>query len=105
MEETKEVAKSTLSRKQIAIRLLYTIMYLIIFEILKTIIQITVVFQYIYLLITQKHSGPLKNFSNKVATYAYKVISYVTLNDNIRPFPFQEFPVEMEKPEDHVVFD
>jgi len=105
MEDIKEVTESKLSRKKIGIRLLYTVMYLIIFEILKTVIQITVLFQYIYLLITKKYSVPLKNFSNKVATYAYKIIRYVTLNDNARPFPFHEFPEEMEKPEDHVIFE
>ncbi len=105
MEDMKEVTESKLSRKKIGIRLLYTVMYLIIFEILKTVIQITVLFQYIYLLITKKYSVPLKNFSNKVATYAYKIIRYVTINDNARPFPFREFPEEMEKPEDHVIFE
>jgi len=105
MENTQEITESALSRKTIGIRLLYTVMYLIIFEILKTIIQVIVVFQYIYLLITRKYSSPLRNFSNKVATYAYKIIRYVTLNDNIRPFPFHEFPEEMEKPADHVIYD
>ena len=70
MENTTEVTESKLSRKKIGIRLLYTVMYLIIFEILKTVIQITVLFQYVYLLITKRYSYPLKNFSNKVATYA-----------------------------------
>ena len=105
MENTKEVTESKLSRKKIGIRLLYTVMYLIIFEILKTVIQVTVLFQYVYLLITKRYSYPLKNFSNKVATYAYKIIRYVTLNDNDRPFPFHEFPEEMEKPQDYVMFD
>lgn len=105
MESTREVVESRLSRKKVGIRLLYTIMYLIIFEILKTVIQITAVFQFIYLLITQKYSSPLRNFSNKVATYAYQIIRYVTLNDNHRPFPFHEFPEEMEKPADHVTFE
>lgn len=105
MENTTEITESPVSRKKIGIRLLYTILYLIVFEILKTVIQITVVFQYIYLLITKKYSAPVRNFSNKVATYAYKVIRYLTLNDNLRPFPFHEFPEEMEKPEDHVVYD
>jgi hypothetical protein len=105
MENTQEITESSVSRKKIAIRLLYTIMYLIIFEILKTVIQVTVVFQYIYLLITRKYSNPLRNFSNKVATYAYRIIRYVTLNENLRPFPFHEFPEEMEKPGDHVIYD
>jgi hypothetical protein len=93
------------SRKQITIRLLFTLLYLVIFEILKLIVQVTAVFQFIYLLVTQNYSKPLRTFSNKVATYAYKVIRYATLNDNFRPFPFNEFPSEMEQPEQDVKFE
>ena len=93
------------SRKQIGVRLLFTLLFLVIFEVLKIVIQITVVFQFIYLLITRKYSNPLREFSNKVATYAYKILRYMTLNDNIRPFPFNDFPAAMEKPEEPVSFD
>lgn len=99
------IEEGTGTRKQIGIRLLYTLLCLIVFEILKLIIQVTVLFQFVYLLITKNYSQPLKSFSNRLATYAYKVIRYVTLNDNQRPFPFSEFPAEMEKAEDPVRFD
>lgn len=90
------------SRKQIAIRFLFTILFVIVFEILKTIIQVTVIFQYIYLFITKKHSEPVRNFANKVSTYAYKVLRYLTLNENLKPFPFTEFPKEMESPDSEI---
>lgn len=93
------------SRKQIGIRLLYTLLCLVILEIIKLIIQLTVVFQFVYLLITQKYSDPLKSFSNRLATYAYRVVRYATLNDNLRPFPFDDFPREMEKPQEPVSFE
>lgn len=91
------------TRKDILIRFLYTILYLIVFEAIKTIIQIIVLFQYIYLLLTQNHNEPVRLFSNKVSTYAYKIMRYMTLCENMRPFPFNNFPEEMEKPEDDVV--
>jgi hypothetical protein len=92
-------------RAKIGLRLLYTLLYLIILEVLKIVIQVTVLFQFVYLLITQKYSEPLKDFSNKVASYAYRIIRYTTLNENARPFPFNEFPKEFEKPDDEVDFD
>jgi hypothetical protein len=95
---------SNTSRKQIAIRLLYTLLYLVVFELLKAMIQLTVLFQFIYLLITCNYSDPLRRFSNKISTYAYKVMRYLTLNENLRPFPFSDFPGEMEQPEEEVVF-
>ena len=90
------------SRKKIAIRFLFTILFVIVFEILKTIIQLTVIFQYIYLFITKHHNEPVRNFSNKVSTYAYKVLRYLTLNENLKPFPFTEFPKEMDSPDSEI---
>lgn len=91
-------------RAQIGIRLAITLLCLILFEVLKLTVQITVLFQFVYLFLTQRHNQPLRNFSNKIATYAYKLIRYATLNDNQRPFPFSEFPSEMEPPVDTVTF-
>lgn len=91
-------------RKQIAIRLLYTLFYMVVFELLKAIIQLCVVFQYIYMLITQKSSEPVRNFSNRVVTYTYTVMRYLTLGANQRPFPFSDFPKDMEPPVEHIDF-
>jgi len=94
-----------LTRNKIAVRFLYTIAYLIIFEILKTIVQISVLFQYIYLFLARDYSNQLRTFSNKVSVYAYRVLRYITLNENTRPFPFGDFPDEMEPPEPKVDFE
>jgi D-alanyl-lipoteichoic acid acyltransferase DltB (MBOAT superfamily) len=96
---------NTFPRKKIAIRLLYTVFFLIVFEILKIIIQVSVIFQYVYLLISKTHNNPIRNFSNKVSVYAYRVLRYVTLNENKKPFPFQDFPKEFELPETEVLFE
>ncbi|MHC1742288.1 MAG: DUF4389 domain-containing protein [Syntrophobacteraceae bacterium] len=95
----------TPSRRQIAIRLLYSIFFLLVLEMLKFLIQITVVFQYVYLLVTQTYSRPLKDFTNKLAAYTYRVIRYTTLNEHERPFPFKEFPRDAERPDEPVRFD
>jgi len=94
-----KIQPTVLSRKGIAIRLLYTFFFLIVFEILKIIIQVTVVFQYIYLFITRTYSEPLRKFSNKVSIYTYRVMRYITLNENGLPFPFSDFPKEADPPE------
>jgi hypothetical protein len=94
----------TFPRKKIAVRLLYTVFFFIIFEILKIIIQVSVLFQYVYLLISKTYSEPVRNFTNKVSIYAYKVLRYVALNENEKPYPFNDFPQEIEKPEAEVFF-
>ena len=83
-------------RKKIVIRLLYTIFFLIVFEILKIIIQVSVLFQYVYLLISKTYSNPIRNFTNKVSVYAYKVLRYVTLNENEKPYRSEEHTSELQ---------
>ena len=95
----------TFPRKKIFVRLLYTVFFFIIFEILKTIIQVSVLFQYVYLLISKTYSEPVRNFTNKVSIYAYKVLRYVALNENEKPYPFNDFPQVIEKPEGEVFFE
>jgi hypothetical protein len=94
----------TFPRKKIVVRLLYTLFFLIIFEILKIIIQVSVLFQYVYLLISKTYNNPVRNFTNKVSVYAYKVLRYVALNENEKPYPFHDFPQEMELSEAEVFF-
>ncbi len=95
----------TVSRKQVAIRLLYTLLYVAIFEVVKTIILLTTVFEYFFLFITLRYNEPARTFANRVATYGYRLMRYLTLNDNQRPFPFSDFPAEIEPPDQEVRFD
>lgn len=99
-----DVLETAVSRKDILVRLLYTILYLLVFEIIKLIIQLIVVFQYIYLFISRSHNDAVRGFSNKLSTYTYDVMRYLTLNKNERPFPFNDFPPVMEEPVDEVTF-
>ena len=93
------------SRKQVAIRLLYTLLYVAIFELVKTIVLLITLFEYFFLLITLQHNEPARAFGNRVATYGYRVMRYLTLNENQRPFPFADFPAEIELPDEEVSFD
>ena len=92
------------TRGQIAVRLLITLLFLPINGIVNATIVLTTLFQYVYLLITLQHSEPVRAFANKVIGYGYRVWRYLSLNENRRPFPFTEFPGEMEAPDTEVSF-
>lgn len=92
------------SRQQILIRFLYTLLFTMVLEVVKMVVVLTTFFQYLYLFINKTHSEPARKFSNQAAVYGYRVMRYLTLNDNSRPFPFREFPPELEPPEDKVTF-
>ena len=97
-------AKPPITRGQIAERLLITLLFLPINGIVNAIIVLATLFQYILLLITFKHSEPVRAFTNKVIGYGYRVWRYVSLNENRRPFPCTELPGEIEPPEREVSF-
>ncbi|MEN8136291.1 MAG: DUF4389 domain-containing protein [Thermodesulfobacteriota bacterium] len=104
-KQTKKEQIPVVSVKQIGIRLLYTILFLVILGIVLLIVKLVVVFQFIYFLSTRQASEPVRQFSNKVATYGYRIFRYVTLNESRRPFPFSDFPQEVEPSEEQVTFD
>ncbi|MEW6660120.1 MAG: DUF4389 domain-containing protein [Thermodesulfobacteriota bacterium] len=97
-------AETAVTRQQIAVRLLITLLFLPINGIVNATIVLTTLFQYVYLLITLQHSEPVRSFANKVIGYGYHVWRFISLNDNRRPFPFTELPGEMEAPEGEVNF-
>ena len=105
MEQTPEPLASPVSRTQILIRLFYTVLFLIVFGIVHFLINLATAFQYILLLITLSPSEPVRRFANQLAAYGYRVMRYLTLNDNVRPFPFSDFPQEMEPPASEVRFE
>ena len=101
-EQTEKEQKPVVSRKQIGIRLLYTILFLVILGIVIVMVKIAVIFQFIYFITTRKPNESVQQFSNKISTYGYRIFRYVTLNESKRPFPFTDFPLEMEPPEEQI---
>ncbi len=94
-----------LSRKQIFIRLLYTILFLFILGIVIGIVKVAIFFQFIYLFLTGKPNESVRQFSNKVSSYGYRIFRYVTLCESQRPFPFSDLPEELEATEQSITFD
>ena len=104
-EQTEKEQILVVSRKQIGIRLLYAILFLVILGIVLFIAKVVVVFQFIYFFATRKSNESVRRFSNNISTYAYRIFRYITLNENQRPFPFTDFPSELEPPEEQITFD
>ncbi len=93
-----------LARKGIAFRFVYTILYAVIFMILRFVVELSALAQFAILFATTKPNEPLRKFSNKMNTYTYRVMRYMTLTENTRPYPFSDLPAEMEPPEEEIRF-
>lgn len=87
------------ARKDIAVRFLYTLLFMVILEIVKLLVQLTVLFQFVYLFFTLNPSQPAARFANRLAAYLYRLTRYISLNEQQRPFPFRDLPDAMEPPE------
>jgi hypothetical protein len=92
------------SRDRIAIRLLYTLLFPPIYGICNFLVLLSTLFQFALLLITLRYSKPVRSFANRVISYEYRIWRYVSLNSSQLPFPFAEFPPELEPPEAEVSF-
>jgi membrane peptidoglycan carboxypeptidase len=104
-EQTEKEQIPVVSAKQIGIRLLYTILFLVILGIVLIIAKVVVVFQFIYFFSTRKPNEPVRQFSNKISIYGYRIFRYITLNESQRPFPFTDFPPELEPSEEQITIN
>ena len=104
-EQTEKEQIPVVSRKQIGIRLLYTILFLVILGIVLAVAKVVLIFQFVYLFSTRKPNESIRQFSNKISTYGYRIFRYITLNESQRPFPFTDFPPELEPSEEQITFD
>lgn len=101
-----ETRRTTAERGVILKRMLVTLVCMIFLEVTVMIVQLSVLFQYCFLLIAKKRSEPLREFCNSLSQYSYKLMRYNTLNENKRPFPFEKFPsdADCEEPVKQVQF-
>jgi len=89
-----------IARKNIAVRFINVLFFVIAWKVVSIFIFFLTVFQFIYLFFTTKHSEAIKTLSHKLTVYCYKVMRYITLNENTTPYPFGEMPEEIEPAEE-----
>ena len=87
------------NRKNIAVRLLYTVIFIAVIGIITNLVWIIGALQYVFLLTTRAYIKPLRKFSVSLTVYLKEIIDYVLLTSNKKPFPFNEFPKGAEEPE------
>ena len=97
MEITK---KFVIVRKNIGIRSINVFFFMIAWKIVSVFIFFLTFFQFVYLFFTTKHSEAIKTLSHKLTVYSYKIMRYITLNENTIPYPFNKMPEEIEPAEE-----
>jgi Flp pilus assembly protein TadB len=75
------------------LRLLFMILFGVLFEVTRLLTAVVVVVQFFHVLFTGEPNARAKEFGQSLASYAYQVVRYLTFNTEVRPFPFDaEWP-------------
>jgi hypothetical protein len=89
-----------IDRKETAIRILLTVLFVVIVErIIEAVLALVILFELVYTLITKRAPGArVRRFANRTLSYGYRIMRFLTYNEPEPPFPFADFPSEVEPP-------
>ncbi|GBC59892.1 DUF4389 domain-containing protein [Desulfonema ishimotonii] len=96
---TDKALRFIIARKNVGVRLVFTLFFTLVCGMLSFAILALAFLQFVCLLITMQQNEAIKGLSHKLTAYTYKVLRYITLTENLRPYPFSPFPSEMEPAE------
>jgi Domain of unknown function (DUF4389) len=91
--------EAQIERKETGIRILLSLLFLLIAEVVRIALGVTVFFALAWTLVTKRPpSERVRHFANRTLSYQYRLYRYLTYNDPARPFPFSDFPPAVEPP-------
>lgn len=86
-----------LDRGETGVRILYAIVFYVIANITQGVLTVIILFQLGFALITQREPGPeIRRFANQTISYLVRIGRFLSYNDATPPFPFREFPAELD---------
>ncbi|MDH3688115.1 MAG: DUF4389 domain-containing protein [Gammaproteobacteria bacterium] len=75
------------------LRLLFMLLYAaVVFYVIKFIVTVILIIQFLSRLITGAPLERLRKFSAQVSAYGYEIFQYVSYNSDDKPFPFSDWP-------------
>jgi Domain of unknown function (DUF4389) len=89
-----------IDRKETVIRLLLTLLFVVIVErVIEAMLAVVILFELVYALVTRRPPGErVRRFANRTLSYLYRIMRFLTYNEPKPPFPFADFPSEVEPP-------
>jgi hypothetical protein len=92
-----ETERDEIDRKETGFRILYSLLFWVIAGVVEMVVGALVVFELLFALVTKREPpGRVRVLANRVIAYFYRVGRYLTYNEPDPPFPFSEFPTEIE---------
>lgn len=83
-------------RGETGVRILFSVLFAIIFRLASTVLLVVVIFELLYTLVTRQPPRPrVRGFANRTLSYMYEITRYLTYNRAGAPFPLADFPPEV----------
>ncbi len=84
--------KANLTQRSTWLRLVYMILFVVIFNITEVVIGIITVIQFLLKLFTDKVNAQLQALGASLAAYIYEIIGFFTFHSDDMPYPFSPWP-------------
>lgn len=95
--ESEEFEEDGIPRGETALRGVKTLLLLLIYQLVEAVLSLLILFSLIVAFVTKAPpSARVRHFSNRVLAYGYRMGRYATYNEEQAPFPFDDFPEEIE---------
>ena len=84
-------------RAETGVRILLSVMFFVIARIVEAGLGVLIVFELGFALVTERRpSGAVRRVANHALSYLVEITRYLTYNDEAAPFPFRDFPPELD---------
>ncbi|HZD25723.1 MAG TPA: DUF4389 domain-containing protein [Alphaproteobacteria bacterium] len=87
-----ETLKQNLTRRSIWIRVLYMILFAVVFELAKFVVLLIAVVQVLAKLLSGGVNEELRHFGGRLGRYLQQIVAFQTFHTEERPYPFSPFP-------------
>lgn len=84
--------KQNIKEKNTWMRGFYMLLFVIFISVVRLVVFVIVVFQFLSALLTRKTNQRLLKLGQSLSTYAYQILVYITYNSEHRPYPFGAWP-------------
>lgn len=82
---------SNLSRGDVWIRILYMLLFVIVYSVVEVIVIAATVIQLGFVLISGERSARLQSFNESLSRYVYDVLRFIMFVSDYKPFPFTDW--------------
>ena len=98
-EESKEKSNEKPSRLDTGIRLLFVILFALVYSAAEIVVLAVVVIQFGFVLVTGDRNPKLLDFGANLSKFVYQILQFGTFVSDRKPFPFSDWPSTDEKGE------